>query len=179
MWPRAWYEVLDDCPSEGQGGGSDLGPNWIPNPKAHRLAWHASADAVVVGVGRALGAGQNLKEFDIDNKYGAAAVKQVLNSIIACTQGHEASAVTTTEVRHARAEPDDDGAVVQGVVSGISLSHGSGAKGARSMPGMGGEAAVCDPVPHTWHLSLLNSCCRHSTTSATWLSQTWPASYRL
>ena len=80
------------------------------------------------GMGRALGAGQNLKEFDIDNKYGAAAVKQVLNSIIACTQGHEASAVTTTEVRHARAGSDDDGAVVRGVVSGIPLSHGSGAR---------------------------------------------------
>ena len=48
---------------------------------------------------RALGAGQNLKEFDIDNKYGANAVKQVLNSILAGTQGHVESAVNTAEVR--------------------------------------------------------------------------------
>ena len=51
------------------------------------------------GLSRALGAGQNLKEFDIDNKYGANAVKQVLNSILAGTQGHVESAVNTAEVR--------------------------------------------------------------------------------
>ena len=53
---------------------------------------------------RALGAGQDLKEFDVDNSYGLAALKRILDDCVGSTLHMEAVKVTedSSHYRHSR-----------------------------------------------------------------------------